>query len=217
MSLVFRENAKNHQNHSVFEGAVLGVNSFFWFVSLWWTKFCKPQISLTKRIKYLSFITKKLLIIKLKAIFCFKSDGLTLASLIWPNHTIFPGNIFYVKRPIRNYKNYNHNFEFMTWGVVGSRGGVLLKNGVSIIRKSLWQIIYLQLIGFHHKICHAITFSCSNFLLTVHFCVRNYYLFQSATLAVAAAVVVHIDFAAWLSTDFDHTALVGLDEPLVSW
>ena len=28
MSLVFRENAKNRQNHGVFEGAVIGVNNF---------------------------------------------------------------------------------------------------------------------------------------------------------------------------------------------
>ena len=28
MSLVFRENAKNRQNHGAFEGAVMGVNNF---------------------------------------------------------------------------------------------------------------------------------------------------------------------------------------------
>ena len=38
MSLVFRENAKNRQNHGVFEGAVMGVNNFpryLFFLKKW--------------------------------------------------------------------------------------------------------------------------------------------------------------------------------------
>ena len=37
MSLVFRENAKNRQNHGVFEGAVMGANNFprYLFLKKW--------------------------------------------------------------------------------------------------------------------------------------------------------------------------------------
>ena len=66
MSKVYRENAKNRQNRGVFESAVMGVKSFLRLLFLWWMEFWKSQVSLTKRIKYLSFRTKKLLIFKVK-------------------------------------------------------------------------------------------------------------------------------------------------------
>ena len=65
MSLVFRENAKNRQNHGVFEGAVMGVNNFPRYL-FFLMRIFRSQVSLTKKIRYLSFKAKKILIFKVK-------------------------------------------------------------------------------------------------------------------------------------------------------
>ena len=39
---IFTKNAKNRQNHDIFEVAVIEVKRFFRFVFLWWIEFCKP-------------------------------------------------------------------------------------------------------------------------------------------------------------------------------
>ena len=63
-------------------------------------EFCKSQVSLTKRLKYISFKTKKSLIFKVKESLFLKFDGLTFASPIRdPESYYFPGIIFIVKRP----------------------------------------------------------------------------------------------------------------------
>ncbi len=64
MSLVFRENAKNRQNHGVFEGAVMGVNNFPRYLVFKKMGIFRFQVPLTKKIRYLSFKAKKILIFK---------------------------------------------------------------------------------------------------------------------------------------------------------
>ena len=85
MSLVFRENAKNRQNH-VFEGAVMGVRRFLGLLFLGSIEFCDHQVSLTKRIKYLSFKTKKSLIFKVKELRVHDQGGVVGYGGGWRRH-----------------------------------------------------------------------------------------------------------------------------------
>ena len=91
MSLNF-EKCKNHQNHSFFEVAVLGINKFFKLI------FCRISIFNYKTIKLLSFTIRYLLLFKVKENFL----NLTVSRMgqkIKVDHAIFSGKIFCVKRP----------------------------------------------------------------------------------------------------------------------
>ena len=50
MSLVFRENAKNRQNHGVFEGTVMGVNNFPRYLLFLKMGILRSQVLLTKKL-----------------------------------------------------------------------------------------------------------------------------------------------------------------------
>ena len=84
MSLVFRENAKNRQNHGVFEGSVMGVDNF------------SGSLFLIKRISQTAgFISKKYIHVSIiqnhefiniqsQRVIFLQFDGLTSASPVRP-------------------------------------------------------------------------------------------------------------------------------------
>ena len=72
MSLVFRENGKNRQNHGVFEDAVMGVKIFHSFFC--GMEICKSQVSLTKKVSIMQ--NQEDINFQSERTIFFKSDGL---------------------------------------------------------------------------------------------------------------------------------------------
>ena len=110
----------------IFEGAVMGVNNIYKLVFKWNIADLRFQ-----KQKELSFYhsNQEIIAIQRARIIIFKSDGLILGTPIWYTLSYYLSRkeIFCVKNSaIRNYKNYSHNFEFMTQRVVGSGGGARL-------------------------------------------------------------------------------------------